>query len=83
MQTDAGWMEKRRTRLNRCFGIILGNQSLLDAYAEYACGDGRDYFVTDPARSLNAELAPLEGGCINVPLSSLRIVRGTTLKAPI
>ncbi|CAE7637519.1 unnamed protein product, partial [Symbiodinium necroappetens] len=67
--------------LNRCFGIILGNQSLLDAYAEYACGDGRDYFVTDPARSLNAELAPLEGGCINVPLSSLRIVRGTTLKA--
>jgi len=46
--------------------LVSRNQSLLDAYARYACGDGRDYFVTDPARSLNAELAPLEGGCINM-----------------
>ncbi|CAE6919200.1 unnamed protein product [Symbiodinium sp. CCMP2456] len=45
--------------------LVSRNQSLLDAYARYACGDGGDYFVTDPARSLNAEVAPLEGGCIN------------------
>jgi len=55
------------SNIGKRFPILVSrNQSLLDAYAEYACGDGRDYFVTDPARSLNAELAPLEGGCINV-----------------
>ncbi|CAE7197616.1 unnamed protein product [Symbiodinium natans] len=46
--------------------LVSRNQSLLDAYATYACGDAADYFVTDPARSLSAELAPLEGGCINL-----------------
>jgi len=46
--------------------MVSRNQSLLDEYAKYACGDGRDYFVTDPTRSLHAELAPLEAGCINM-----------------
>ncbi|CAE7472818.1 unnamed protein product [Symbiodinium natans] len=46
--------------------MVSRNQSLLDEYAKYACGDGRDYFLTDPTRSLHAELAPLEAGCINM-----------------
>ena len=57
-----------------------GNQSLLGAYAQYACGDGKDYFLTDPARSVNAELASLEGGCVNMPLGH-SLCLGSSLRA--
>lgn len=42
------------------------NLSVLDSYADYACGDGSNYFLTDPAVGLNAELAELHGGCVNM-----------------
>ena len=47
---------------------VSGNLSVLDSYADYACGDGSNYFLTDPAVGLNAELAELHGGCVNMLL---------------
>ena len=46
-----------------------GNRSVLERYAEYVCGADSavsNDFLTDPMVSLNAELAELQGGCVNM-----------------
>ena len=35
-------------------------------FYEYACGEGRDFFITDPTAFLTATIADLANGCVEL-----------------
>eukprot|EP00438_Fugacium_kawagutii_P008504 Skav210956 [mRNA] locus=scaffold713:351568:353004:+ [translate_table: standard] len=46
--------------------LVSRNLSVLETYRHYACHVAPDWFITDPAVALTAEVADLENGCINL-----------------
>ncbi|CAJ1349862.1 unnamed protein product [Effrenium voratum] len=59
-------VSQRCDRIGRQFPpLVSRNETIQSRYAQYACDEARDYFATDPAVAMTAQLAKLQNGCVN------------------